>query len=135
MTAASQTELENIALIRRGYEAFRKGDMQTLATMIVPDARWHVAPTGIFTGEYNGRDAMFAYFEQLHREADGTLRAEPVAIAASGDRVFVQEHVTAQRRGRTLDDTEVCVFTIVDGQVRDVREYPGNHPEAAIFWG
>ncbi|HTJ26478.1 MAG TPA: nuclear transport factor 2 family protein [Candidatus Limnocylindria bacterium] len=135
MTTTTQTELDNIALIRRGYEAFGKGDMQTLATMIAPEARWHVPPTGIFTGEYAGRDAMFGYFAQLHRESEGTLRAVPLAMAASGDRVFVQEAVTAQRKGRTLEQSEVCVFTVSGGQVRDVREYMENHSEAARFWG
>jgi uncharacterized protein len=134
MTTTTQTELDNLTLIRRGYEAFGAGDMQTLAPLIASDARWHFPPTGILTGEYAGRDAMLGYFAQLHHESDGTVRAEPVVMAASGDRVFVQEHVSAQRRGRTLDQTEVCVFTVKGGQVREVCEYLEDQPAAAQFW-
>jgi uncharacterized protein len=130
----TQIEQDNIALTRRGYEAFSAGDMETLAALIAPEARWHLAPIGVFAGEYAGRDAIFGYLAQLQREAEGTFRVVPAAIAASGDRVFVQETISAQRRGRTLQESDVLVFTFRNGQVRDVQHYVGNYPAEAQFW-
>jgi uncharacterized protein len=133
-TTTTRIEQDNIALIRRGYEAFGAGDMATLTTLFAPDARWRMAAVGILTGDYTGREAIFGYFAQLQREAGGTFRVQPEAMAASGDRVFVQETITAQRNGRTLEDNDVLVFTIANGQVREVRQFAGNHPAAAQFW-
>jgi uncharacterized protein len=130
----TQVEQDNIALTRRGFEAFGAGDMQTLTTLIHPDANWHGPPVGIIRGEYSGRDQLLAYFKQLHEETDGTFRAIPIAMAASGNRVFVQETVSGQRRGESLESSDVLVFTIEDGKVRDVRVYTGDYPAEAKFW-
>jgi uncharacterized protein len=131
---STQVEQDNIALVRRGFEAFGAGDMQTLSDLIAPDANWHGAPTGTIEGAYSGRDRMFAYFQQLHDETDGTFRADPIAMAATGNRVFVEDMVSGRRRGATLESRDVLVFTIEDGKVRDVRLYAGDYPSEATFW-
>lgn len=130
----TQIEQDNIAMTRRGYDAFGAGDMQTLSTLLHPDAKWHVTPMGIIKGEYSGRDELLAYFKQLHDETEGTFRAIPIAMAASGDRVFVQEKVSGRRRGQTLEGSDVLVFTIEGGRVREVQHYAGDYQSAAAFW-
>lgn len=130
----TQVEQDNIALTRRGFEAFGAGDMQTLTGLIHPDAKWHGSPVGTIRGEYSGLDQLLAYFKQLHEETDGTFRAVPIAIAATGNRVFVQETVTGQRRGQSLESSDVLVFTIEDRKVRDVHLYAGDYPAEAKFW-
>ena len=133
MTTA-QVGQDNIALVRRGYEAFAAGDMAALTELFHADAVWQAAPTGIFSGNYRGRDAIFAFFGRTQQEAAETFRATPVAMAASGERVFVLQENKGERKGRTLDASSVVVFTLVGGRVREVHEYFGDHQAEAAFW-
>jgi ketosteroid isomerase-like protein len=130
----TQVEQTNTELIRRGFTAFAAGDMATLAELFEANATWHAAPVGILSGSYNDRDAIFSSFAQLQKETAGTFRSNPVAMAASGDKVFVQAVVSGERKGRKLQDDEILVFTIANNRVREVHLYPGNYPASAAFW-
>jgi ketosteroid isomerase-like protein len=41
MSGSGATETQNIAVVRRGYEAFAKGDIETLKGLFTADANWH----------------------------------------------------------------------------------------------
>ncbi len=102
--ASTQTERKNVATVARAFEAFAAGDFATLAATFHPDARWHVAPTGVLKGHYRGRDQILGFFAHLTHETGGTFRSVPVVIAAAGPRVFSQ-NVTfrhTQRRAVVL---------------------------------
>ena len=47
-------EHPNIAILRRGYDAFATGDVGTVSELIAPDAVWHVGGHHPFSGEYKG---------------------------------------------------------------------------------
>ncbi|HEV7180578.1 MAG TPA: nuclear transport factor 2 family protein [Candidatus Baltobacteraceae bacterium] len=133
MTTA-QVEQSNIELVRRGFAAFAAADMAALTDLFDASASWHSSPLGVMTGHYHDRNAIFASFAQLQTETAGTFRSKPTAMAASGDKVFVQAEVTGERNGRKLQSDEVFVFTMADGRVRDVQLYHGDHPGSAAFW-
>jgi len=124
----------NIELVRKGFEAFVAGDMAALGELFDPNATWHSAATGVIGGDYRGRDAIFAMFGQLHKETAGTFHSTPGAMAASGDKVFVQAEVSGERNGRKLKDGEVIVFTLAGGRVSGVLLYHENYPAALEFW-
>jgi ketosteroid isomerase-like protein len=129
-----QVELENIDRVRRGFEAFAASDMATLTELFEANAEWRAEPTGILTGTYDGRDAIFAMFAQVGRETAGSFRSIPTTMAASDDKVFVQCDVAGDRQGRKLNAAQVLVFTLVDGRVREVRLYQGDTKQSAAFW-
>ena len=45
---------ENIALVRRGYDAFSSGDMATLGQLFAEDAVWNSPGTGVISGRERG---------------------------------------------------------------------------------
>ena len=47
MSSTSTSETQNIAIIRRGYEAFSKGDIETLKTLFSPNAMWRQPEMGV----------------------------------------------------------------------------------------
>lgn len=118
----------------KGFKAFAAGDMAALGELFDANATWHSARAGILSGDYRGRDAIFAMFAQLHKETAGTFRSTPGAMAASSDKVFVQTEVSGERNGRKLKDAEVVVFTLAGGRVREVHLYNENYPAALEFW-
>ena len=47
----SANELQNIDVVRRGYEAFAKGDIETLKTLFSASANWRQTEAGVQAGE------------------------------------------------------------------------------------
>ena len=130
----TQVQQDNVALTRRGFEAFAAGDLNTLGELFHPDATWHSAPLGVLGGNYAGRDQIFAMFAKIGPETGGTFRVVPRTFTASGDEVFVHALVAGTRAGRTLDSDEVLRFVIVDGKVREITLYLCEYPENVEFW-
>lgn len=131
---STQIQQDNIALIRRGFEAFGAGDMATLTELFTPDVRWHGAPAGILPGEIDGRDALFAMFGQLQRETNNTFHSVPTSYAANDEGVFVRAVASGTRTGRTLESDEIILFSIANGKVHDVRLYVADHEKNVAFW-
>ena len=106
-------EAQNVAAIQRGFEAFAKGDIETLKTLF---------------------QAILEFFGQLAHETEGSLRVEVLTMAASGDHVLVFERVTGTRKGKTLETKEALVFKLDNGVVTEVTELQSDYPAVAQFW-
>ena len=130
----SANESQNIAVVRRGYEAFGKGDIETLKTLFSPNAIWRQTEAGVLRGNYQGAPAILQFFGQLAQETQGSLHVEPQAMAASGDHVFVWERFTGKRKGQTLETTEVVIFKLDKGIVTEAINFQSDHPAVAKFW-
>jgi uncharacterized protein len=114
---------ENVAIMRRAYEAFNTGDMDTL-TELMDETVWHLPGRSSMAGDYEGSGATLAYFGQIAQETGGTFRAELQHIAADGeDRVVGIQRSTADRNGKHLDVADCIVFELRDGKVTDGREH------------
>src|SRR5205814_5300520 len=95
---------ENVAVMRRAYEAFNTGDINTLTELFDESAAWHLPGRSSMADDYQGREATLAYFGQLAQETGGTFRAELGHLAADGDdRVVGIQRSTADRDGKHLD--------------------------------
>lgn len=125
---------ENAALVRRGYEAFIAGDMDTLRDLFAEDAVWHVGGTGVLSGDKKGRDAVLSYFGELGTRSNGSMRVT-VEDVAPGDRYTVGVQFShAERNGKTLELRQVIVFSIVDGKVTEGTEMQEDTTAVADFW-
>src|SRR5271170_6371077 len=125
----SAIEAQNIAVVRRGYEAFAKGDIETLKTLFATNATWHSVPAGILQGNYRGVQAILELFGRLAHETDGTVRAELQTLAASGDHVFALHRNMGKRKGKTLDDKSVLLFKLDKGVVPRWRNFGLTSPQ------
>ncbi|TML00868.1 MAG: nuclear transport factor 2 family protein [Actinobacteria bacterium] len=59
---------ENVGVMRRAYEAFNTGDINTLVDLFDETAVWHLPGRSSMADDYQGRDATLAYFGQLAQE-------------------------------------------------------------------
>ena len=125
---------EDVALVRRGYEAFIAGDMDTLRELFTEDAVWHTSGTGGLSGDKKGVGEILAYFGELFSRSQGSLKLTLDDVAA-GDRytVGVQSN-HAERDGRSLDQRSVIVFTISGGKVAEALEIAEDTGQASEFW-
>jgi uncharacterized protein len=134
MSGTGATETQNIAVIKRGYEAFGKGDIETLKTLFAPNAVWLSIGAGVLPGNYRGLQAILQFFGQLAHETHGTVRTELQTVAASGDHVFALHRNTGERKGNSVDTKSVLVFKVEKGVVTEVAEFPFDHPAEIRFW-
>jgi uncharacterized protein len=114
----------NVATMRRAYDAFNKGDMDTLNEVFDESAAWHLPGRSAMAKDYEGRDAILAYFGQLGEKTGGTFRAELQHILADDDtRVVGFQRSTGDRNGDHLDVGDCIVFQLKDGRITDGREH------------
>lgn len=125
---------ENVALMKRGYEAFAKGDLEQIRALAHDDEVWATTGMGVFKSEYRGVDEVVGYLGELARSSDGTFKDEPLAFFANDDQVVVLERVTAARKGRTLDSQFIHVYDIKDGKVSHVQEFAAEPKVSEEFW-
>ena len=116
-------ETANAAVVRRGYEAFNTGDMETLTELFDENATWHTPGRSPIAGDYQGRDAAFGQFGRYGGDTGGTFQAELKQVFASEDgRVIGLHHNTGERNGKQLDVSCSIVFELEGGRITSGRE-------------
>jgi len=115
---------ENAAILRRAYDAFNSGDLNTLIESFDEGAVWHLPGRSSMANDYQGREATLAYFGHLAQETGGTFRAELERLLADDDdRVVGIQRSRAERDGKHLDVGNCIVFQFKDGRITDGREH------------
>ncbi|WP_405816970.1 nuclear transport factor 2 family protein [Streptomyces sp. NBC_01390] len=129
------TEHPHAALIRKGYDAFSRGDMDTMRTLLAGDATHHVPGSHSLSGDFKGQDAIIDMYRRLGEETDGTLRVVPLNVLVDGRGHVVSTHrYTGERRGRSIDATGALVFRIVGDKITDLDECVEDIDSSNEFW-
>jgi uncharacterized protein len=117
--------------VRRGYEAFGQGDMDTLRSLMTPDVIQSVPGNSQIAGEHKGIDNVLGYYGKLFELTNGTLKADLQSVTDDGpDKVLAVHRLTAQRNGKSYDETENLHFTLSGGKISRLDE---EHPDLAGF--
>ncbi|WP_344321601.1 nuclear transport factor 2 family protein [Streptomyces macrosporus] len=128
-------EHPHAALVRRGYEAFGRQDMDTLRDIMAKDATHHVPGNNSLSGDFKGQDAILRMYRRLGEETDGTFRVELRHLLVDGRGHVVSHHrMTGERNGRTLDATGGIVFRVVGDKITDLDECVEDLDELDEFW-
>ena len=128
-------EHPHAALIRKGYEAFSRGDMDTLRTLLTGDATHHFPGDHSLSGDYKGQDACIDMYQRLFEETGGTFKAELRHLFADGrGHVMSVHHLTGERQGKRLDMDGGIVFRIVGEKASDLDECVSDIDNLNDFW-
>ena len=114
----------NAAIVRRGYEAFSRGDLQTLSELFGDNVSWHTPGRSPLAGDVVGRDAVFARLGRYAAETGGTFRADLRRVLTDEDgRVIVIHHNVAEREDKYLDVYCCVAVELENGRIVDGREH------------
>jgi ketosteroid isomerase-like protein len=116
----------NEDLARRGYAAFASGDLATLDDLFADGIVWHVGGRSPMSGDYEGKEAVLAYFGRLAQETGGSFRIEIHDLLANDEHVVVLSTASAERQGRSLEGIGVQVFHVRDGKVTESWYHSGD---------
>jgi ketosteroid isomerase-like protein len=121
----------NEDVVRRGYEAFGQGDMDTLRSIMTPDVVQSVPGTSQVSGDHKGVDNVLGYYAKLAELTNGTLKADLQSVTDEGaDKVLAVHRLSAQCDGKSYDETEKLHFTLSGGKISRLDE---EHPDLAKF--
>ncbi|MGH8976167.1 MAG: nuclear transport factor 2 family protein [Acidimicrobiia bacterium] len=112
-------EHPNVVAVRQGYDAFNKGDTETLSRLLREDIVWHVPGRSPIAGDYRGREATLAYFGHLDELTNGSYHAELQVAVGDEEHVVSIDRSTATRGEARYDENELVVFRFRDGRVAE----------------
>ena len=109
---------ENVELVRRGYEAYNRGDVDGAVSDFAPDCRYTAAGTiPDRTGVFHGREGYKEFIGWLRSEFDDA-QAEIDELIDVGDMVVIGSTLRGRGRqsGAEAKFTFWQVWTIQDGK-------------------
>ena len=122
-----QAEDRHIALVRKGYEAFNNGDMDTLAGLFSQDIVQHVPGTSVLAGAHKGIDGVLTHYGHIAELTDGNFRADLIEAHSDGaGHVTAVHQLTGTRNGVTRVSRGSLLFTFVGSKVTDILELSGD---------
>jgi uncharacterized protein len=127
-------EHPNAEPIRRAFDAFARGDMDTMRSLVAEDTVWHIPGRGPLAGDHYGRDSVFEMFGQLVQASDGTFTQELHDVVASDDHVVALTHATASRGVHSYDSQDAWVFHLRQDQITEAWWRPEDLYAADEFW-
>lgn len=119
-------EQRNLDVVRRAYEAFGKGDLPTLLSLLDDQVEWRAPgpPELPTSGVRRGPQEVAQFFAAIVQTFD-TLRFEPKNFVADGDRVVVlgSETTRIKATGKVLDMSWAHAFVVRNGKIVDFEDY------------
>jgi ketosteroid isomerase-like protein len=129
------TDHPNAELFRRGYTAFRAGDLDTVRSLFAPDIQWTIPGRNRFSGVHRGTDDVINLFVQQFQETNGTFAVDVHDILANDEHAVALATVSGERKGKKLSDRYTHVVHIKDGKVIESWILNENPDAADEFWG
>ena len=75
----------NEELVRTAFDAFAKGDVDTLRESMDQDAVWYVPGRNQLSGDHRGVDAILGFFAKTMELSGGTFRIDLHDVVANDD--------------------------------------------------
>ncbi|MGX9792385.1 nuclear transport factor 2 family protein [Mycobacterium sp. MMS18-G62] len=108
------SEQDNKEVIKRGYEAFSSGDLDTVMGLFDDDIEWVQPGNSAISGTFHGKTEVMEHFGRM---AEKGLTVKLNQLIAEGDTVVAITEVSAG--GESGEDADV--FTLRDGKTVSVR--------------
>jgi uncharacterized protein len=115
-----------MALVRRSYISFERGDLDAVLADMDPGIEWHQAQGLPHGGFYKGvEEVRRNIFEPLDAEWWDEFTAVPDEFLDAGDHVVAlgRYRGTAKETGKVLDVPFVHVWTVRDGKAVRFRQF------------
>ena len=124
------SEQANERIVRNLYDAFGRGDIQTILNMLAYDVDWYDPgpPAVTHAGRYRGREDVLRFFSRIG-ESLAIETFQPTEFIVQGDRVIVLGSIRAKvKQTGLVYDNE---WTLRDGRVTKWQIYEDTARELA----
>ncbi len=121
------------SLSRDMVNAFRTGDLATVASHFAPDAIWELPGTSVICGTYRGPEEIIGFLGRAFELSGGTLGLELIDVLGSDWGAVQVQTITAAHDGRVLDCVEVLAHEIREGKIARTYHRPDQEALKAFF--
>ena len=125
---------QNVGLVKQGYDAFGRGDVEGLVSLLSEDIEWTApGPKELpSSGVRRGHDQVRQFFGAIN-ELYEFLAFEPQQFIGQGDTVVVTgiDTVRVKTTGKSVSGIWAHVFTVRNGKVVKFVEYLDTAPIVA----
>ena len=77
----------NAELVRSGYEAFQRGDVEGALAAFADDIVFHIPGRSPVAGDYHGHQEVMGFFGKLFESSSGTFRVDIHDITGTDEHV------------------------------------------------
>ena len=107
----------NEQLIREGFDAFARADLDAIRATWTDDVEWVTTGHSKLSGTYRGADDIFGMFGRMLQISNGTFTTEIAECCANDRVVMVQATDRATLAGQEIETSSLLVFQMRDGKV------------------
>ena len=115
---------DNVATVRTAYEAYARGDLETMLGFIDPDLEWTYLDPSQEAPEPQVCHGRAELENALDHWAEHGFHAELEEVAGNHDRVMVSIHIPGldEHRVGDRDDRSYAVLTVRGGRIVALRD-------------
>jgi ketosteroid isomerase-like protein len=116
---------ENVEVLRRGYEAWNRGDRNLAFESLEPEFELQLPEGGMNVGSFQGREGVTKLFED-YLEVFDSFRMEPEEFFEADDRivVFVRTPARGKGSGVEVEFRPAHVWTMRAGKAVRLEVFP-----------
>jgi ketosteroid isomerase-like protein len=131
---AEVTDQSNVQIIHDIYDAFVKGDMETLGQLFADDIVWRDPGRNPLAGVYHSKEEVFQFFGRVAELSSGTFRLEVRAVFGCDETVVGLATLQAERNGKTHSGDAVQVWKVKNGKAVEFVNLEYDPYAADEFW-
>jgi ketosteroid isomerase-like protein len=122
--------------VRTGFGAFASRDYAALAELFADDVVWHNHGRNPLSGDFAGKQVVFAMMGQMLEMNEGAGEYEVHDIVANNDHAVVLLRARTSRpvRDKSLDVKEVHVYHMRDGKIAEAWVFSEDQRINDEFW-
>lgn len=124
----------NEELIRKGYDAFSRGDLDTVLSIFDDDIRWHVPGRSALAGDYRGHEEVTKFFGNLFERSGGTFSVELHDVLANDEHAVALAILRGERDGQAYAGMAAHVWHVRDGKAIEFWTASTDQYGADEFW-
>ena len=133
MTTATAPS-SNETLMREGYAALGRGDMDTVRKIFARDCVTHIPGNNPLSGTKEGVEELVSYFGQLMERSRGTFTIDLQQVTSNETHVVGFHHETGHKGDLLLNNQLTVVCRVEAGQVRECWVFYFDQRQADAFW-
>jgi uncharacterized protein len=117
----SQHEHPNVTVVREGFEAFQRGDMEWMDQHLADDVVWHVGGGSRWAGAYEGKAQVLGFFARQAQAMAGPPSLQIHDVLGNDEHVVVLGTASAAAGdGTGVQWKFTQVFHVRDGKATEV---------------
>jgi uncharacterized protein len=123
------TEHPNATLVRRGLEAFNRGEIQAFADLVADDVVWHQIGADTIRGKQAMAESMPG------GDVDWQITADVHDVVANDEHAVALVNATGTRNGQTLHYRTAEILHMRDGKITERWAFSDDPEAIKRFFG